>query len=265
MFKEANAVEMKTSAGHQSDIIVRLCQAVERIGVHPGIMGVLIAEKAEPLYDAMVSALIENAPPTITEHIVKTDWSKSHVSGENLLAGESQTADNILRHLIGVASAYRHFDGHMDLDLLTKFEDTGFTDRKDETIFSIVRFWKGWSLDMVVMMMKEIGLKVPSALDAIHFAVHWSARAQHNWELIPSGSGYVMSNTIVIPKVVSMGGSLDVLPTMTVCNRTVQLAYVPNSRKFGPAIGSKQVNGFATSFPLLFVGKHQLGKGSSLP
>ena len=258
MSSNVNAKDMMASASQESAVMVGLCKAVLRGGIPPSIMGVLLAPGNDKLFDAMAKALEGVASPTFTTHKVETGWARKLVN-----VGDSAVTN--LRRLNASLSVPRVFSGSIDLELLEKFENPGFVDQKDETTFRIVQFWKGWSMDATLAFADQMHMRAPSPVDLICFARFLSEKVNSNWDLIPEG--YILYNTLVVPKIVSWGdGSLDVLPKVSVSNRFVLVDYMPCPPKFYHKNGSvhvlgndhkpHSVDGFGTFLPMLFVNKH---------
>ena len=243
---ELDVKEVMAAAGRQSEIMVRLCQAIMKNGAPPTILNSLITPGNEAVFSAIVDAVVDNALPLVAKYCVKTGWSRG------LIRPEASVFQNLQQLYFGLGRGGM-FDGSIDYGLLEKHGDLGFADQKEEKVFSIVRFWKGWSLDKVLTMADGMGLKVPSALDMIHFVPFLSGKLECNWNLIPTG--YAIHNVLAISKPVSLASDFNVLPTIQTSNRSVLLGYMPCAAKLLQTSGPNQVNGFGTALPFLFVDK----------
>ncbi len=239
------------AAGHQSEIMVRLCQAILRNGAPPAIIGSLLAPGNERIFDGMVDAIVKIARPIIEKYKVPSGWSRSTVA---FYTNKNPNMSlEVYMRLCDISRQLNYFEGDMDADLLQKFNDPWCVDKAEQTIFSIVRFWEGWSMDKVLSVADELGLKVPSALDLVHFAVYISKQVRHNNNLIPDG--YVLRQVLAVPRLVPMSENFNVIPTFKVSDRCVELGYVPCSDRFQLASDPALTHKFGTFLPFLFVDK----------
>lgn len=256
--------DVMETTGHTSEMFVGLCKAIERCKAHSGIISALVGPEREVVLDAMVRAMVDNAPPSYDRHIVSSAWSDPIV--QQFLRGDIVNIRNTLDAICAEACSGHHLEGSINCGMLEKFPDIGLSPHDNGTAFHVVRFWKGWSIEKILEIADGMKWVIPSAVDIIHFAVYLHTKINCNWDIIPPG--YCISNTLMVPQIVSWD-DMRVVPCVMVRQGSVLVQHMTMSeRLLGkspedtylkgrviPNTSDSEVNGFGTVLPMLFVDK----------